>query len=186
MKTNHDSGSVFVCQEKEQFNIKAIQSKLQLAMSTDFSKTFREWPYNLVPRKIFAEQYINDDSNGDLKDYKFFCFNGVPRFLKVDFDRNTNHRANYYSLTWNLLPFGEAACPPDPARIIEKIPNLNQMIELATKLSNNFPFVRVDSYNVNGKIYFGEMTLFPAAGFGHIVPETADFDIGHLLNLNHL
>ncbi len=183
LKTNHDSGTVIICQDKKTFNIELARSKLGDALATDFSRSFREWPYAFVRRKIIAEQFLETPEDEDLKDYKFFCFNGEPKFLKVDFNRSINHRANYYSLTWQLLPFGESVYPPDPTHKIEKPYNFDLMIELASKLASGFPFVRVDLYNIDGKIYFGEMTLFPAAGFGHFIPGTADLEIGHLLNI---
>lgn len=186
LKTNHDSGTVFICNDKENFNLNEIKEKLKYSMALDFSKKYREWPYKEVPRKIIAERLLESDDNSDLKDYKFFCFNGIPKFLKVDFNRNTNHQANYYTLSWNILPFGETCCPPNPNYRIEKPENFNLMIDLAAKLAADFPFVRVDFYNLNGKIYFGEMTLFPAAGFGHFTPEKADEEIGHLLDLTHI
>ena len=119
----------------------------------------------------------------ELKDYKFFCFDGKVRFFKIDFGRFIDHHANYYSPSGQLLPFGESDCPPMPEHI-ETIPNnLNQMIDVAEKLSIGMPFLRVDLYNVGGKIYFGEMTFFPAGGLGKFIPERSDLEIGQMLNL---
>lgn len=184
LKTNHDSGTVIVCNNKKTLDLEAVKISLQKALNTDFSRTFREWPYQFVRRKIIAEQFLEADNQGDLRDYKFFCFNGEPKFLKVDFNRNVKHRANYYSLTWQLLSFGEAICPPDYNCIIQQPKNFDLMVVLARKLSLGFPFVRIDFYNIDGKIYFGEMTLFPAAGFGRFIPDSADLEIGHLLDLS--
>lgn len=184
LKTNHDSGTVYVCKDKTKFDLESVKQNLENSLKCDFSKKYREWPYKYVKRKILAEQFLDAGSSSDLRDYKFFCFNGSPKFLKVDFDRDKNHRANYYSLSWQLLPFGEAVCPPAPNRTIEKPQNFDLMIELAAKLAADFPFVRVDFYNIEGEIYLGEMTLFPAAGFGHFIPKEADLEIGHLLDLS--
>lgn len=186
LKTNHDSGTVIICSNKDSFDLESAKTTLKKSIDTDFAKTFREWPYKYVSRKVIAEQFIKPDNHGDLRDYKFFCFNGEPKFLKVDFNRNTNHRANYYSLTWQLLSFGESICPPDSNIKILKPENFQLMVELAKKLSFGFPFVRVDFYNIEGEIYFGEMTLFPAAGFGHFIPDSADLKIGHLLDLSNI
>lgn len=182
IKTTHDSASTFICRDKDQFNFQDACLKLNHSLKTDFSKRFREWPYKYVKPQIIAEKYI-EIKDGNLMDYKIFCFNGKARFLKVDFNRNTHHQANYYTLSWTLLPFGEAMCPPNPDLQISRPSNFDKMIELAEILAEDIPFVRVDFYNVDNKIYFGEMTLFPAAGFGHFIPETADLDIGHLLRL---
>ena len=119
----------------------------------------------------------------DLMDYKFFCFHGNPRFLKVDFDRQTNHRANYYDLNWNLLPFGEYDYPPCPDKIIKKPDNFAKMIEIARILSRDTTFIRVDLYNINGKIYFGEMTFFPAAGIGKFTEDKWDNILGELIHI---
>lgn len=120
---------------------------------------------------------------GDLKDYKIFCFNGRPRFLKVDFNRESCHRANYYDLQWNLLTMGECVCPPDFEHIETRPVNFDKMIEVAATLSEGHKFVRVDLYNIAGKIYFGELTFFPASGFGFFLTPDQDSYLGKLLDL---
>lgn len=122
-----------------------------------------------------------DNSSGDLKDYKFFCFNGKVKFFKVDFGRFVEHHANYYSPEGKLLPFGEKGLEPDPNHIEIMPENLNKMISIVEKLSDGFKFLRVDLYNVNGKIYFGELTFYPASGMGAFVPEEWDEKLGSLL-----
>ena len=119
----------------------------------------------------------------ELKDYKFFCFNGKVKFFKVDFGRFVEHHANYYDTDGNLLPFGEKSLEPDPNYIIELPNNLKEMISLAERLSKNEPFLRVDFYNVEGKIYFGELTFYPASGMIPWTTEEADNKIGKYLKL---
>lgn len=120
---------------------------------------------------------------GELKDYKFFCFNGKVKFFKIDFGRFVEHHANYYDLKGRILPFGEKGIEPD-FNHVEKIPdNLDDMISIAEKLSEGFRFLRVDLYNVYGRIYFGELTFYPAAGLLPFVPEEWDERIGNFLNL---
>lgn len=114
----------------------------------------------------------------ELKDYKFFCFNGKVKFFKVDFGRFVEHHANYYDTDGNILPFGEKSFEPDPNYIIELPDNLKEMIALAERLSKNEPFLRVDFYNVNGRILFGELTFYPASGLGKWTTEDADMKIG--------
>lgn len=121
--------------------------------------------------------------DADLRDYKFFCFNGKVRFFKVDFGRFTEHRANYYSPDCKLLPYGEMVCQPDPTADIQMPENLDKMIELAEKLSAGIPFLRVDLYNVNGRIYFGELTFYPAGGLSRWTDDRWDHEIGEMLNL---
>lgn len=119
----------------------------------------------------------------DLRDYKFFCFNGRVRFFKVDFGRFTEHRANYYSPDCKLLPYGEIVCPPDPEANVQIPSNLNEMIVLAEKLSEGIPFLRVDLYNVKGRIYFGELTFYPAGGLSRWTDDRWDREIGELLKI---
>lgn len=120
--------------------------------------------------------------NDDLNDYKFFCFNGEPRFFKVDFGRFIEHHANYYDLDWNLLPYGEVGLAPDPNHEFMPPPHFKEMVELARKLSHGEPFLRVDLYNLAGRIYFGELTFFPASGFGRWTHEEDDYTIGKLFS----
>lgn len=117
----------------------------------------------------------------DLKDYKFFCFNGKVKCFKIDFGRFVEHHANYYSPEGKLLPFGEKGLEPDPNHIEIMPENLNEMISIAEQLSNGFKFLRVDLYNIKGKIFFGELTFYPAAGMLPFVPEKWDDKLGKYL-----
>lgn len=119
----------------------------------------------------------------DLKDYKFFCFNGKVQYFKIDFDRFTCHKANYYDRNGVLQPFGEKLCPPDYSRNLAIPDNIDEMITLAEKIANVTPFVRVDFYNINSHIYFGEITFFPASGFGPFTNIEWDKRLGELIKL---
>ena len=132
---------------------------------------------------IYILLQIIRPSEEQLKDYKFFCFNGKVRCFKIDFDRFVNHKANYYDRDAKLLPFGEVACPPNFNREFEMPKNFDKMIEIVETLSQNIPFVRIDLYNADGQIYFGEITFFPAAGMGKFEPEKWDLQLGKLLDL---
>ena len=182
LKVNHDSGGVVICRDKESFDIQKAKQLLANSYNRNYYLAGREWPYKNVKKCIFAEELI-EDTSGDLFDYKLFCFNGKVKFLKVDFDRQTDHHANYYSPEWELMPFGEADFPPKPHKIIEKPENLDDMVCAAEKLANGVPFVRIDFYNVNHRVYFGEFTLFPASGFGKYTPVEYDQIIGDYLTL---
>ncbi len=116
-----------------------------------------------------------------LNDYKFFCFNGIPKFFKIDFGRFTEHHANYYDIDGNLQPFGEQEFPPKPEKKLPLPQTLPTMTEIARKLSQGIPFVRVDLYEINGKVYFGELTFFPASGTGKLTPPEWNEKIGDLL-----
>ena len=123
----------------------------------------------------------NVDIPEELKDYKFFCFNGNPYCLKIDFDRFVGHRANYYDM--NLLPFGEACFMPDFDKELEKPKNFEKMVEIVKKLSENIPFARIDLYNSNGKIYFGELTFYHFSGMTPFVPKDWDYKFGEWIQL---
>ncbi|MCM1296055.1 MAG: hypothetical protein NC311_10985 [Muribaculaceae bacterium] len=126
------------------------------------------------------ESYITND----IRDYKFFCFNGQVEFMKVDFDRQMNHGANYYDKNFNLLELNELEYPRNPQKRIERPKNFELMIELAEKIANEHKFLRVDFYEVNGKVYFGETTFYPASGMGNLGPDNADLEIGKLIDLD--
>ncbi len=187
LKTSHGGGSngVVICRDKKSLDRRGVIRRLKEAMGQEIYVHNREWPYKNVRRRVLAEALLEDPSGEDLKDYKLFCFDGKVKFGKVDVDRFTGHRANYYDLTWTLQPFGELCCLPLPDRKIDRPDNWELMVELAERLAKDIPFVRVDLYSVQDRVYFGEMTFFPAAGFGEFVPVEADRTIGGLLHLPH-
>ena len=135
MKCTHDSGSTIVCKNKKKFNIQDAKKKINKALKNNYYYGGREWPYKNVAHKILIEKYIIDDRLGELRDYKIFCFNGKVRLFKIDFDRFSNHRANYYDKELNLLEFGEEVCPPDINKNIMIPKDIYKMFELAEKLS---------------------------------------------------
>ena len=188
LKTTHGGGSggVVICNNKQTFNIDAAKEKLNHSLKTDIYKYLREWPYKNVEKRIIAEHYMQDIDSDELKDYKFFCFNGKVQFFKIDFDRFEGHHANYYDNNGNILTLREVdLLPPVPGKV--KVPdNLNEMIKIAEILSKGIPFIRIDLYDINKRIYFGEITFFPASGFGKLLPESADKKIGEYLHLSQL
>jgi len=199
LKTTHGGGSggVVICQDKSKLDKSAAVTKLNESMRSDIYSNLREWPYKNVPKRIIAEKFMapekssvsedfldNEERYDELKDYKFFCFNGKVRFFKVDFGRFVEHHANYYDPDGKLLDFGEADFAPVPNEKVELPENLKEMVKLAEQLSKDEPFLRVDLYNVRGKIYFGELTFYPASGMGMWTNEDVDDLIGSYLNLS--
>ena len=192
LKTTHGGGGcgIVICYDKATFDRNKAIRKLEISMRSNSGVIYREKPYLNVPRRIIAEKFMvgskvdHSSKKSDLHDYKFFCFNGKVRFFKIDFGRFTEHHANYYSLKGELLPFGEKGIEPDLTHIEIMPHNLNDMISIAERLSDGFKFLRVDLYNVENKIYFGELTFYPAAGFGPLVPDEWDRKLGDLLILN--
>ncbi len=164
LKCNHSSGDVVICKDKATFDVEDARRKLTKALQTDHYLISREWPYKNVDRLILAEQYIEDSVTHDARDYKFFCFNGEVKCFKVDFDRFYEHHANWYDRKAKLLPYGEQICPPCMDKQLELPACMEKMMELAEKLSQGIPFLRVDLYFVNGGLYVGELTFYPASG----------------------
>lgn len=182
IKCTHDSGGLIICKDKTKLGIGEARKKINKSLKKNYYYSGREWPYKNVKHRIIVEKYMKEE-NEELKDYKFFCFNGKVKFFKIDFDRFINHRANYYDINGKILPFGEEICPPDFTRDIYLPKNLKKMINLAERLSKNIKFLRVDFYEINNKIYFGELTFYPAAGFGRFIPDEYDKILGDMLKL---
>ena len=184
LKCNHNSGQgMFICKDKNTMDKRKVVAELKKGLSHNYYLWGREWPYKNVSRKIIAEKYMEDNGTNDLRDYKFFCFNGKVKFFKVDFDRFVNHHANYYSKYGELLPFGEVVCPPLLDRILKLPSQLETMVVFAERLSQNIPFLRVDFYEVNNMVYFGELTLFPNGGFGRWTDDKVDYEFGKWISL---
>ena len=173
MKCNHNSGlGMCICTDKSKLDIKRVKVQLRRGLKQDYYLTGREWPYKNVPRKIVAEQFLKSDAGG-LTDYKIHCFNGVPKFILVCRDRFTESglTEDFYTPEWEHM---EVKRPniPNAKMPIPKPEKLDEMLILAEKLSKDIPFIRIDFYFVEGKIYFSELTFFPASGFeGYEPPE---------------
>ncbi len=183
LKCNHGSACNIICKDKSKLDRKEAIKKLNKWMKINYYKISREWPYKNVPRKIIAEQYMENFAENELRDYKFFCFGGVAKCVKVDFDRFIEHHANYFDMENNLLKIGEIICPPIQNKDIKLPNNIDKMKLLAEKLSKEQPFLRADFYNVEGGIFFGELTFYPAGGFGPFVDSGDDIKFGEWLKL---
>lgn len=185
LKTTNGGGSdgVIVCTDKSKLDLSSVRKKIKKALKLNIYSLYREWPYKNVKHRIIAEHLLEVDGDTNIDDYKLFCFNGTVKLFKIDFDRHTMHKANYYDPKLNLLDLQEDVCPPDYNRPIKMPTNINKMIELAEVLSKDVPFVRIDFYNINGKIYFGEITFFPAGGLGAFTPREWDIKLGEYIKL---
>ena len=182
LKTTHDCAGIVICTDKTKLDIAGAKEILGRAMKNNYYVRYREWPYKHVVPRIIAEQYMVDESGTQLKDYKVFCFNGEPYCIQVDFDRFQGHKKNLYSLGWELLDFS-FNYPAHPEIEIKKPAALGEMLEIARKLSVGEPFVRVDFYSIEGRPYVGEITFFPASGYGKFVPEEYDRFFGDMIHL---
>ena len=187
LKCNHNSGEgMYICKDKTLLSVNDIvniKEALRKGLKQDYYNIGREWPYKDIQRKIICEQFMEDNETKELRDYKFFCFNGKVKCFKVDFDRFKTHRANYYNLDGQIMLCGEVICSPDYDREIKMPRNLALMIELAEKLAMSEKFLRVDFYEANNKVYFGELTFFPASGLGKFIDKSWDNTLGSWLEL---
>ena len=185
IKCTHDSGGVIVCSDKNNFDIAAAKKKINKHMNKNFYYDSREWPYKSVKPRILVEEYMEDES-GELQDYKFFVFEGKAKSLFIATNRNKKEETcfDFYDMEFNHLPFTNGH--PNSAKKIEKPKNFDKMIEIAEKLGKDFLHVRIDLYNVNGKIYFGEYTLYHWGGIQVYDPDVWDYKFGEWLNLNNL
>ena len=181
LKTTHDSGGVIVCNEKTKFDFKKAKKKISKKIKNDFYMKYREWPYKNVKPRIIAEQYVANDSSEELKDYKFFCFNREPKIMYISNDIGTDPRTDFFDMDFNHLDLhfkdpNADICPSKPE-------NFEKMKTLAKVLSTGIPHVRVDFYEVNGKIFFGEYTFFHSGGFFNIQPIEWSERIGSWIKL---
>lgn len=166
LKTNHDGGGngIVVCKDKSKLNKRKALRELRHSFYRNTYLIGREWPYKNVPHKIFAEQYI-EDSKGALVDYKFSCFGGNADNVMVCLDRHLGDTKFYFfDKQWNLLRLNKRGIDAPEDFTLPKPEGIGKMFELAEILSKDLPYARVDFYNVDGHIYFGEITFFPAGG----------------------
>ncbi len=182
LKVNHDSGGLVICRDKSKLDKQAAIAKLARALKNNGYWYGREWPYKNVKPCIIAEQYMEDAATHELRDYKFLCSNGQVKLLFTCSERFSGGlKVNFYDMDWKLLPFERKY--PNSKIAINKPIHFNEMIVLAEKLSSNIPFVRIDFYEINKQIYFGEFTFYPGSGLEPFNPTKWDKKIGDLLEL---
>lgn len=180
LKCTHDSGGLVICKDKSTFNISNARKKIESSMKNNFFWFGREWPYKDVRPRIIAEQYLADN----LQDYKLFCFNGVPKITLVCSDRFTKDglKEDFFDKDWNHLDV-QRPTHSNAIVTIQRPKNYELMKKLAAKISEKIPFVRIDFYEINNKIYFGEITFYPASGFEGFKPEEWDMKLGEWIKL---
>ncbi len=181
IKTTHGGGglNVVVCHDKEKLSMTEIKEKLAFQPHPVKSNTMgREWAYyGLQPGIVVEELLVNrENPKAGIYDYKFFCYNGHAKYIVLDVDRYIGHKRNFYDREWNNLHI-TSDCPAVD-REIEKPDHLEEMLMVAEKLSEDFPYVRVDLYCVDGKVYFGELTFYPWSGYVQYTPDQADYLFG--------
>jgi len=184
LKTTNGSHTNILCENKRDLDIGSSKFKLDAWLKDWAGKVGREWSYYNIEPKIICEQYIEKDKNDDLVDYKFFCFNGEPYCLYVIIDRflEGGLKLGIYDMEFKKLPYRRNDIPSFNTDI-KKPDNFDLMLEIARKLSKDFPHVRVDLYNINGKIYFGELTFYDGSGYKGYLADEFDYMLGNQFKL---
>lgn len=183
IKCTHDSGTVLICNDKASFNIKKAKRIISKSLKRNFYYRYREWPYKDVKPRIIIEKFINDENGNVPKDFKVFVFNGNPMFLQVDIDRFVNHTKKMFYTNWEETEFIFGEYPKNEAKDFAVPDNASEAINVAKALAHNFPFLRVDFFIIGSEIYVGELTFFPAGGFGKFNPPEWDIKVGEWIKL---
>lgn len=182
LKCTHTSGGVIVCKNKKELDIEKTKSIINNYLNIDYFLHTREWPYKGMKRRIIAEKYILDYKNNELKDYKFYCFDGEVKALLIASERSSGKtRYDYFDPEFNRLHFEWGGPPSD--KVIEKPINFEKMKKIAEKLSQGICTIRVDLYEAEGKIYFGELTFFDGSGMTSFEPDSWDETFGKWIKL---
>ncbi|MBR0277326.1 MAG: glycosyl transferase [Clostridia bacterium] len=182
LKATHNSGGLFICKDKSKFDEKEVKKIFDRALKQNYYYHMREWPYKNVPPKILAETYMEDKNTETLIVYKVFTFGGVPKIIQViQNDKKENEAIDYFDTEWNLLDlkqnFENSDNPPTKPQCLQEI------LRLSGICSDGIPFVRVDWYVINGKLYFSEFTFFSDAGMEPFNPPHWDDTLGSWIEL---
>ena len=191
IKTNHTSGYNMICKDGkiyffdlvDEFNEQKVKKILKNWLKKNVFYENREWEYKKIPPKIIIEELLSDDiSNGVLNDYKIHCFNGQPKFIQTIFDRNEGVKENWYDPSWNPIDLHYFS---KDKKQIKKPNNLQELLNVAKVLSDQFSYVRVDLYSIKGKVLFGELTFHPYSGLMKFKPSEWDHKLGDFLHLTY-
>lgn len=186
LKCNHNSGiGMYICKDKSKMDVEKVKHELRRGLKDDYYLKNREWPYKNVPRCIFAEQYLVPTSiEEDLTDYKWYCFDGEPKFCQVIQNRSSNETIDFFDTEWNHQEFIGLNPEAVSATVLPKRPvNLKTHLRIAKELSKGIPFVRIDLYETSNRTFFGEITFFPMSGFGYFNPKVYNVILGKMIVL---
>ncbi len=184
LKPTNGSGDVLICEDKSCFDWESGKKILKQYSRRHFSGKTKEWAYYDLPYRILGERYIESYDENQIKDYKFFCFDGEPKFLFVASERGTEHlKFDFFDMDWNWIPVTNGH---------EHNPNLkkpelfDEMADVARKLSAAFPHVRVDLYEEEGRVFFGELTFYHLGGFTKFEPDSWDYEFGKYFDISKI
>lgn len=184
LKVTHGCGYNYICKDKSTIDMSVLKKMITGWQQEDFYKQERELQYKPCVPRIICEEYLEDGATGDLPDYKFYCSKGEPKIIQVDTDRFVDHKSDLLGLDWKPLEYVRVATYGAAGELPKKPRTLAKMIEIARRLSEDFPFVRVDLYSINNKIYFGELTFTPGSGWVTLEPVSGEIEFGTMIDLN--
>lgn len=183
MKCNHNSGGIIICEDKNKLDEKYIKKSMERAFKQKYYIRGREWAYKYITPHILVEKFMEDEEIKGLNDYKFYCFNGTPKFCQVIADRYQNETIDFYDMNWSKMEFTGLSCHNRSKKTHQKPEAFEEMKKISKKLAEGTKFVRVDLYFINKKVYFGEMTFYPSSGFGFFDPKKWDRKLGDMLRI---
>ena len=183
MKCNHDSGSVKIINNKSKIDHKELAKFFKSRLKINSYTIGREYPYKNIKPMIMAEKYMVPNGSSDINDYKFFCFNGKPEIMFIATDRSTDVKFDFFDMNFNHLDIENIH--PQAGKRIEKPKLFEEMKEIASKLSQGMKFVRIDLYEIEGKVYFGEFTFFHGGGFWLFKPDEWERKLGDWIEIDN-
>jgi hypothetical protein len=184
VKATHTNQQNLIVKDKNKIQLKKLTPKFRKWFFTNqYYKNGKEWGYKNIKPRIIVEKFLIEEGKDDLTDYKFFCFSGKPKFVEVHINRGTNYKREIYDMNFERLPFNKGNKSNQFDSSIPKPLNFNNMVEVAKKLSEDFPFVRVDLYAIEEKTIFGELTFYPADGRKDFYPNKYNKVIGDYFEL---
>lgn len=186
LKCTHDSGGLVIVRDKSKLDKDKARKKINKSLKRNYYYHGREWPYKNVKPRIIAEQYMEDTASRELVDYKFYCFNGTPKFLYIStgLEDHSTAAISFLTMDFEFAPYERSDFKPFDS-LPEKPKNFEKMAALAASLSKDVDFLRVDLYEINGKIYFSELTFSPCSGYMPFKNAEHDVEIGQLLHLSN-
>jgi hypothetical protein len=182
IKVTHGSGNNIICKDKSKLDKEDTRRKLNKWLKQKYLPGYGEWFYGLIKPRIICEKYLSDKSGKPAMDYKVFCFHGEPKLIQVDIDRFGDHKQNFYDTNWNFKDI-KIHTENERNANIPRPENFTNMLEICRKLSKSFPHVRVDLYNIDNKIVFGELTFFHLSGMQKFIDKELEKEMGHWIEL---
>lgn len=184
LKCTHDSGGLVICRDKAKFDKELARKKIEKSLKQNYYYTCREWPYKDVKSRIIAEEYMENKEGKGLTDYKFYCFDGEVPYLYISegLEDHSTARISFLTADWQFAPFGRSDYAPYE-ELPEKPQTYEQMLEFAKLLSKGHKFLRVDLYEINGQVYFSELTFYPCGGYMPFKPQEWDLKLGSYIKL---